>query len=175
MTACVRLRVVYRQGDPCPFKESIMRLRDGAMTLSDYNMRKTHDIMDTANCDGDIMRRADGFLWLCAENADAGERNGRKLAKLAINDDTPIVRYDSTHSSESAKSLKPDVFMGHPNGNAPCVGRARHADRQQNLRRRDGPARPYERGARSGCRVPPLPRVRAAPSTGLRRRTIPWV
>ena len=29
VAACARPMVVYRQGDPCPFKESIMRLRDG--------------------------------------------------------------------------------------------------------------------------------------------------
>ena len=68
--------------------------------------------MDTANFDDDIVRRADSFLWLCAENADAGARNGRKLGQLAINSDAPIARYDSMRSSESAKSLKPDEFRG---------------------------------------------------------------
>ena len=102
--ACVRLRVVYRQGEPCPFKESIMRLRDGAMTHADYNLWKTHDIMDTANCDEDIARRADGFLWLCAENADAGARNGRKLGQLAAADAAPILRYDSTPTARPRKA-----------------------------------------------------------------------
>ena len=80
------------------------------MTLADYNLWKTRDIADTADCDEDIARRAVGFLRLCAENADAGARNGRKLGKLAINDADPIARYDSMRSSESAKSLKPDEF-----------------------------------------------------------------
>ena len=33
VAACVRLRVVYRQGGPCPFEEPAMRPRGGAMNL----------------------------------------------------------------------------------------------------------------------------------------------
>ena len=33
---CARLRVIYRQGEPCPFKESTRRLRDSAMAIAGY-------------------------------------------------------------------------------------------------------------------------------------------
>ena len=110
VTSRVRLRVVYRQGGPCPFKESAMRLRDGAMTLEDYKLWQSHDIPDPENCDPCALERADKYLWLCAENADAGRRNGDKVGNLAETQGFPIIRYESTHGNIAAEKLRPGEF-----------------------------------------------------------------
>ena len=60
-----------------------MRLRDGAMTVEDHNLWRSHDILDPERCDADILRRSGDMLWLCVGNADAGPRDGRKLGLLA--------------------------------------------------------------------------------------------
>ena len=60
-----------------------MRLRGGSITLDDCNIWKSHDKLGPENCDADVLRRADNYLWLCAENADAWKRNGGKVVNLA--------------------------------------------------------------------------------------------
>ena len=89
-----------------------MRRRDGAMTLEDYNIWKSHDILGPGNCDPDVLQRADNYRWLCAENADDGQRNVAKVRNLAETQGFPITRYDSTHINISAKRLKPGEFKG---------------------------------------------------------------
>ena len=89
-----------------------MRLRDGAMILEDYNLWQPRDIMGPANCEEDSPRRPGGFLWHCADIADAGARNGRNLRHLAQNYGRPIARYEFIHIIEAAKSLKPDGRRG---------------------------------------------------------------
>ena len=106
------MRVVYRQAKPCRFEESTMRLRDGAMALADYNIWKSHDVLDPENCDPDAIQRSDNYLFLCAENAYAGRRNGVKVGNRAETEGFPIIRYESTRNNIAAKKLKPDVFFG---------------------------------------------------------------
>ena len=89
VSACVRLRVVYRQGEPCPFKESTMRLRGGAMTYADHDLWKSRDVLDK-RCDPELVSRSRNFLWLTAENADCGKRNGEKLGEHATSTGGPI-------------------------------------------------------------------------------------
>ena len=77
-SGCVRLRVIYRQGDPRPFKDSTRRMRDSAMTIADYDIWKSSDIAD-ADCPGELQIRADSPLWICEEDASPGERGGGEL------------------------------------------------------------------------------------------------
>ena len=88
-----------------------MRLRDGAMTCADRDLWKSRDIY-TKGCDPDLVRRAGGFLWLCAENADCGQRNGGKLGEHAAASGVPIFRDVSLHIDEVAKRQKPEEFTG---------------------------------------------------------------
>ena len=112
ITACVRLRVVYRQGEPCPFKESTLRLRDCAMTLADYDLWASRDVMRKDICDPGLVESSDEFLWLSAENANSGERNGNKLGQLAKKNGVPILRYHSLHSEDAAARKRPGEFKG---------------------------------------------------------------
>ena len=71
---CVRLRRVHRQSGVCPYKESTLRLRDGAMTLADYELWRTHDVTPGNDlCSAELRERASRFTWLCAENEAAGK------------------------------------------------------------------------------------------------------
>ena len=58
------------------------------------------------------MGNYDDYLWLTAENADAGQRNGSKIGNLAETSNRPITRYESTHNDVTAKRLKPEEFKG---------------------------------------------------------------
>ena len=51
-------------------------------------------------------------MWLCAENADAGRRNGAKVGALAETQGGPIIRYESMRNNIAAKRLKTDEFNG---------------------------------------------------------------
>ena len=82
------------------------------MTIEDYNLWRIHDILAPDRCDTDILRMSGEFLWLCAENADAGSMNGRKLGLLAEKVGIPIIRYESLHSDDGDRRLKPEEFNG---------------------------------------------------------------
>ena len=63
-----------------------MRLRDAAMALSGYMLRRSRDVEYTTNCKEDNARRAGGTQRRCSENAESGAMNGRKTGQLAISD-----------------------------------------------------------------------------------------
>ena len=52
------------------------------------------------------------MLWVCAENADAGEMNGRKLGILEEKAGVPIIWYESIHIDDGDRRLKPGEFNG---------------------------------------------------------------
>ena len=108
---CVKFRVIYRQGAPCPFKSSTRRLRDFAMTLDDYELWKSRDIASDTR-PADLKRRAESFIWLCEENAATGERNGEKLADLSRRTFSAIFRYSAVHNTAAASGYKPQEFKG---------------------------------------------------------------
>ena len=70
---CARIRVIYRQGDRCPFEESTRRMRDPEMAIADYELWKSRDIAP-ANCSDELKVRADAPLWIFEENASSGDR-----------------------------------------------------------------------------------------------------
>ena len=60
-----------------------LRLRDGAMSLSDYALWAQHDLAPKS-LDSAIRRvLEEEALWLVSQNAKAASRNGAKLARLA--------------------------------------------------------------------------------------------
>ena len=89
-----------------------MRLRDGASTLGDCNLWKSHDILDPQNSAPDLLRSAGNYLWIGAENAGDGRRNGDKVGNLAETRGCPIIRYESMQNNISAGEIKHGEFMG---------------------------------------------------------------
>ena len=89
---CASLRVIYRQGDPRPFKESTRHLRDPALTMADYGLWNSRDIAP-AGWSGELKRRADPFLWICEEGASPGAgRSGNRRPLESRANANPSVR-----------------------------------------------------------------------------------
>ena len=96
-TEIVRLRRVYRQAGASAFKDSTLRLRDGAMTLADHELWRSHDLSDglraPVGAAAEIRKSLEeNALWLVTENGLAGARNGEKLVQLATDKDAPEPR-----------------------------------------------------------------------------------
>eukprot|EP00660_Eupelagonema_oceanica_P007192 gene7192-15539_t len=109
--ACFRLRRVHRQGGVCPFKDSTLRLRDGAMTLADHDLWRTHDIADPS-CSPELKMQAENWTWLCAENASAGQGLARCMLRLAQSSGQVVIRINAEHSDAAAARRPPDEFRG---------------------------------------------------------------
>eukprot|EP00662_Eupelagonemidae_sp_cell21_P057762 gene57762-biopygen59097 len=107
--SCYRLRRVHRQGAVCDFKDSTLRLRDGAMSMADYRLWQTHDI-NSHQASGELKKAAEDFMWLCAENAAAGQRNGRRAGLLARESKKPVIRVDAEHNESEASKRPADEF-----------------------------------------------------------------
>ena len=57
----IRFRVIYRQQEADPYKESTMRLRDGAMSVEDYDLWKEHEI-STLKDEVGVVKQENGAL-----------------------------------------------------------------------------------------------------------------
>ena len=118
-TDIVRLRRVHRQKGASEFKESTLRLRDGAMTPRDWDLRASHDLNEPGTC-LDSRARSESFMHLCAEHRFVGARNGacaREQAMAAAREDpssgkAAIVRVVAENSSNTAKEMAKDSFNG---------------------------------------------------------------
>ena len=75
----VRLRRIHRQPGASQYKESLIRLRDAAMTKEDHALWATHDLDDDDTFDLTPEQRSyieQKVPHLFAENQFAGQRNG---------------------------------------------------------------------------------------------------
>ncbi|CAK0879229.1 unnamed protein product [Prorocentrum cordatum] len=109
-TDVVRLRRIYRQKGPSPYKDSTLRLRDGAMTLHDYSLWCGHDVSAVPH-DRPLRRALEtDALWLTTENKKVGERNGAKLARHSEANGAPVFAFDAVHSDPRAEKRPPDEF-----------------------------------------------------------------
>jgi ATP-dependent exoDNAse (exonuclease V) alpha subunit len=106
----VRLRRIYRQKGKSDFKDSTLRLRDGAMTLADHALWASHDLGYAALDPQLRMTFEEQALWLVTENKKAGERNGAKLAQLSCQTFVPVLAFDAVHNEDRAAKRPPDEF-----------------------------------------------------------------
>ena len=79
----VRLRRVHRLPGADQYKESTLRLRDGAITVEDYDLWKTHEVDNLdPQTNPSLWPGADGLLSaalvLVTDNAQAGRLNGNR-------------------------------------------------------------------------------------------------
>ena len=102
---CARLRVIYRQGEPCPFKESTRRLCDPALTIADCELRKSRDIA-TSEWPEELNFRADSFLWLCEENATPCGRVGPEIAAFSKSGRAPLLRYEAVRNTPDGANYR---------------------------------------------------------------------
>ena len=114
-TEIVRLRRVYRQAGASAFKDSTLRLRDGAMTLADHELWRSHDLGDGLRAPigaaAEIRKSLEeNALWLVTENGLAGSRNGEKLVQLAEDKNVPVIAVDASHTDPRAAARPPEEF-----------------------------------------------------------------
>ncbi len=113
-TTVVRLRRIHRQPGASAYKESLIRLRDGAMTKEDHELWSQHDLAaDPPVCRLTRKERArfEGNLThLFAENAGAGERNGCMACRLAEDQRKNILRVASRDSTAAASKQPCENF-----------------------------------------------------------------
>jgi hypothetical protein len=111
----VRLRHIHRVPGASVYKESLIRLRDGAMTKADHELWRQHDL-GAAECTLDDAARArcEGEVThLFAENASAGERNGRMAGELARHQGRGVLRVASRDSCRQAEAQSCERFGQH--------------------------------------------------------------
>jgi ATP-dependent DNA helicase PIF1 len=106
----IRLRRVYRQRGKSAYKDSTLRLRDGAMTMSDHELWSSHELGSPGLEDSLRTTFEDEALWLVTENKKAGERNGQKLVSLATATSSPVVAFDAEHNDARAAKRPPEEF-----------------------------------------------------------------
>ena len=108
----VRLRRIHRQAGASVYKESLIRLRDGAMTKEDWQLWQEHDLA-ADNCKLTPQERSkleDDVTHLFAENAGAGERNGLMASSLARRQRQSILRVASRDSTVAASRQPCDMY-----------------------------------------------------------------
>ena len=110
----VRLRRIHRQKGASPYKDSLINLRDGAMSEADHALWATHDMSaGSQTCTFSAEERQvfeDEAVHLFAENAPAGARNGYKAGRLAETSGRTILRVASRDTSQSAAKERNDNY-----------------------------------------------------------------
>ena len=127
-TSVIRLRRIHRILGADPFKESTMRLRDGAITVEDYELWKSHELESLQPQASDPWPEATELLneglVLVTDNAQAGKINGRRLAENIPSSMEPapepssassiVVRCEARHNDPRGERPKADEFMNIP-------------------------------------------------------------
>ncbi len=109
----VRLRRIHRQPGVSPYKESLIRTRDGAMTKEDHESWREHNLNDIDVCTlsaEDRARFENRMPHLFAENAAAGCRNGFKAGQHASETGASVLRVTSGDSSAAASRQPHDQY-----------------------------------------------------------------
>ena len=111
----VRLRRIHRQPGASTYKESLIRLRDGAMSPRDHELWLQHDLGHGGCTLGavDRARFEEERTHLFAENAGAGERNGAMAVKLARGKSRSILRVASCDNTKQAQRQSCERFGQH--------------------------------------------------------------
>ena len=114
----VRLRRIHRQPGASVYKESLIRLRDGAMTQDDHKLWRQHDL-GSAECtldDAARKRFERDVSHLFSENAPAGARNGRMAGDFAREQTRSVLRVASRDSCRQAEVQSCERFGQHRGG-----------------------------------------------------------
>ena len=109
----IMLKQIHRSKEDVWWTESCLRLRDFTCTKEgDFDHWKQHDLDRGHLTPEQIEYFEDKALWLCARSEDVGQRNGRKLARMAENCKEVIHQIHAQQSTKSAKKLASTAFDG---------------------------------------------------------------
>ena len=111
-----RLRRIHRQAGQSVYKESLLRIRDGAHTKEDVSLWQSHDVTHTS-CTLSVAERRvfeKERVHLFCENRRAGQFNGQRLGEDVSNmdDGSTILRIWSVDSSPVAERHTCDKYGG---------------------------------------------------------------
>ncbi len=112
-TKVVRLRRIHRQPGASAYKESLIRLRDAAMTKEDWALWQQHDLAEGPLCKLTRQQREKlekDVTHLFAENAGAGQRNGEMAGEHAQRKGRHILRVASRDNTAAASRQPCDMF-----------------------------------------------------------------
>jgi hypothetical protein len=109
----VMLGRIHRSKEDLWWTESCLRLRDFTCTREgDWDYWRQHDL-DRGHLDAAQKRYFENeALWLCARCEDVGDRNGRKLADIAIHGKLLIHQIQAVNSRKSANKFSSSAFEG---------------------------------------------------------------
>jgi hypothetical protein len=109
----IMLKQIHRSKEDLWWTESCLRLRDFTCTKEeDYDYWRQHDL-DRGHLNAEQCEYFENeALWLCARCEDVGQRNGRKLARMAEDRKELIHQIKAQHSNKSAKKLSSAAFGG---------------------------------------------------------------
>jgi len=110
----VMLEQIHRSKEDMWWTESCLRLRDFTMDYyDDYCQWYTHDLRHEGHFNKDQKMYFDNkAVWICARCEDVGCRNGRKLAHMALDNQTIIHQIHAMHSNKSARKQSTAAFDG---------------------------------------------------------------
>ena len=112
-TEAIMLKQIHRSKEDMWWTESCLRLRDFTCTKEgDFDHWHTHDLDRGTLTPEQVEYFEDKALWLCARCEDVGQRNGRKLARMAEDGKELIHQIHAQHSRQSAKKLASASFDG---------------------------------------------------------------
>ena len=133
-TVVISLRRIHRQKGVDPYKDSTMRLRDGAITVEDDELWLTHEVPSLDPKEGVPWFHGERLLReglvLVPENAPAGRVNGRRLAEgapLALEPGSAssqqvAVRCEARHNKARGEIRKAEEFRSARKVLHLCVG-----------------------------------------------------
>ena len=114
-TQVIRLRRIHRIQGANPYKDSTMRLRDAAITTSDYDLWRQHELGGDEEVQAWPERqdlRSNG-LYLVCDNQQAGKINGQRLADTAPTSNTS---YNPVADSSESIIVRCEARHNHPRG-----------------------------------------------------------
>ena len=111
----IMLKQIHRSKEDMWWTESCLRLRDFTCTKEgDYDHWRQHDLDRGHLTPEQVEYFEDKALWLCARCEDVGQRNGRKLARMAEDGKELIHQIHAQHSSrgQGVKKVSSAKFDG---------------------------------------------------------------
>ena len=109
----VMLKHIHRSREDMWWTESCLRLRDFTCTKDgDYEIWRKHDLNRGHLSEEQLEYFENKALWLCARCEDVGQRNGRKLAQMALDKQELVHQIQAQHSSKCAKKYGSSAFDG---------------------------------------------------------------
>ena len=161
----IRFRVIYRQQEADPYKDSTMRLRDAAITREDYELWKSHEAESLDDPSAISWPGSEGLvekgLYLVTDNAQTGRINGQRLADAAplwsmppVSDSATgvVVRCEAVHNNPRGVRRKAADFRNLHKGAAQFENVNRRLEQVGKVlwRKRFGPHPPDSLGGFDG-------------------------